>query len=130
MNFGTSCYKYSTSTYNYEQNWVHFEGHIFNGQAWTIHMFMYKMKSIGFLNMTLHKLVHMYAKLHIKLRVKQICDKVIWEIIYRYSTFFEVAYKIFSNWSSNSYSSTLHQIFVACSRKAPCNHVHKTIIVS
>ena len=32
--------------------------------------------------------------------------------------FVQVAYKIFSNWSSNPYSSTQHQFFVACSLKS------------
>jgi hypothetical protein len=45
------------------------------------------------------------------------------EKIFAILNFVQVAYKIFS-WSSNPYSSTQHQFFVACSHKAPCNHVH------
>jgi hypothetical protein len=38
-------------------------------------------------------------------------------------SFVQVAYKIFSDWSSNPYSLTQRQFLVACSHEAPCNCV-------
>ena len=73
--------------------------------------------------MILQYLVHKYAKLHITLIVRKYAAKPMRNYIHILN-YVQVAYKIFSIWSLNPYSSTHHQFFVACSHKAPYNPIH------
>ena len=75
------------------------------------------------LDMLMHKLAHMYAKFHITLTVWKYVAKPN-KKIHIDTRFIQVAHKIFSNWSNNPYYLTQRHFFVACSYKAPCNHVH------
>ena len=56
--------------------------------------------------MLLHKLVYMYAKLHIALIIRKYVAKPNEKLYIYILSFVQVAYKIFSNWSSNPYSIT------------------------